>query len=863
MSSAPSGIAQLRQSTDENMADSDHMNLDDFIFTENISTPPGNSPMQDVTESQPQPTTVNVASAIPIKMRKEKEAAAATFAPQSVPVQHPTNDFGYVRRHVRKTSIDERRVCVTSLDPSHSSFIKPEPDMSQPRKRPADFSPHVPPTGIMIPNHTEPDGDLHEYSLNDHHMGMMGHQNHHPGLPFQLNTFNMHQNLMQSNGQYQNSYAFSPSESPLMQNDPFSQMYSNNASMGPSSLNSNDFYSPPASAFPSAVSTPQPRNETEQSMYFGHGHGNSNGMNMPQSRPQTFARGPSNLSHSMGTQFMYNGNNNSMMGQVSLTPHPSSYTAGAFGMQPQQHIDPSHVFNHDQMRSPAMNLGTNDNVFSFGGDSDNEDEENAFADRRLMMTSNLGSDMNDETMGMSTSNGLAWDASLSGQFNTTAARYPAGPPRKQVTIGGTTTENISSPLDWDAPGSLPLNRQHMHGSSASISDVRRNGADRSRKIPRTASTPNAHALGQQNMFDHSTPNSPDHMAGNMSGFSSVAPSRPSSPGPGHNGPKGSSTNLSGANGEGSTPTTCTNCFTQTTPLWRRNPEGHPLCNACGLFLKLHGVVRPLSLKTDVIKKRNRGSGATVPMVSGGTSMRAAANKKGQPSGGASDANTNGMTTRKNSTAALQSLVGAGVGAAQSPMSPRDRLQESESPRSAPQTTGNSTAGSTPTSYHGSTTSSGTSGVKGVVPIAAAPPKSTPGPGAASSVGRTVAVAPKRQRRHSKSVSQADGAMDMSDSPAQGMGSVGMSVMSDHQQQQRGMMQGMHQSASMSAVHSVNAQMYGMNQQMGMAGMQFGQQRSMSSHMGGGMGQGHMSGGGQGVPAPGPGPQEWEWLTMSL
>lgn len=50
---------------------------------------------------------------------------------------------------------------------------------------------------------------------------------------------------------------------------------------------------------------------------------------------------------------------------------------------------------------------------------------------------------------------------------------------------------------------------------------------------------------------------------------------------------------------------CTNCHTKTTPLWRRNPEGKPLCNACGLFLKLHGVVRPLSLKTDVIKKRQR------------------------------------------------------------------------------------------------------------------------------------------------------------------------------------------------------------------------------------------------------------------
>lgn len=52
---------------------------------------------------------------------------------------------------------------------------------------------------------------------------------------------------------------------------------------------------------------------------------------------------------------------------------------------------------------------------------------------------------------------------------------------------------------------------------------------------------------------------------------------------------------------------CSNCSTTTTPLWRRDPQGQPLCNACGLFLKLHGVVRPLSLKTDVIKKRNRAS----------------------------------------------------------------------------------------------------------------------------------------------------------------------------------------------------------------------------------------------------------------
>ena len=55
--------------------------------------------------------------------------------------------------------------------------------------------------------------------------------------------------------------------------------------------------------------------------------------------------------------------------------------------------------------------------------------------------------------------------------------------------------------------------------------------------------------------------------------------------------------------------TCTNCFTHVTPLWRRAPDGIPVCNACGLFMKLHGFARPLTLRRDAFKTRKRGSAA--------------------------------------------------------------------------------------------------------------------------------------------------------------------------------------------------------------------------------------------------------------
>uniref|UniRef100_A0A1I7ZEY9 GATA-type domain-containing protein n=1 Tax=Steinernema glaseri TaxID=37863 RepID=A0A1I7ZEY9_9BILA len=50
---------------------------------------------------------------------------------------------------------------------------------------------------------------------------------------------------------------------------------------------------------------------------------------------------------------------------------------------------------------------------------------------------------------------------------------------------------------------------------------------------------------------------------------------------------------------------CANCKTSTTTLWRRNGSGEPVCNACGLYFKLHNVSRPMTMKKDGIQTRNR------------------------------------------------------------------------------------------------------------------------------------------------------------------------------------------------------------------------------------------------------------------
>ncbi|XP_055924322.1 GATA zinc finger domain-containing protein 7-like [Argiope bruennichi] len=50
---------------------------------------------------------------------------------------------------------------------------------------------------------------------------------------------------------------------------------------------------------------------------------------------------------------------------------------------------------------------------------------------------------------------------------------------------------------------------------------------------------------------------------------------------------------------------CSNCQTTNTSLWRRNNQGEPVCNACGLYFKLHKLNRPLTMKKDNIQRRKR------------------------------------------------------------------------------------------------------------------------------------------------------------------------------------------------------------------------------------------------------------------
>lgn len=688
LSPTPSGIMQMRLSDQMSHAGhdlsndmnidtpSDPMNLDDFII-------PFDSPAEHSSHLLADRNfTATPTGSIPIKSRKEHammDTTAAASFPHPPVDQRNTSEFGYVPRRVRKTSVDERQFFAGLSVPT--------------RKRPAEASPQVPPvSNAMMAQHSELSLGLPDYSLDNPPSafalpgnGTVGprrpqHSHTHSGIPYGLETFNIGEDHgIHSAGAYQQHFHFSPSDSPMTTGNPFSNLYAQTPLA--SSLNSTEFFSPPPSGYQSAVSTPQPIYEGEQSMFFSDAP--SVESHSQRRIPSYIQQRQSNLSASLQPRYnMYNHGDSQAGGAV--TGPPTTHVSGFSVPQP-QHVNPSQVLGTGEFSTTAPASS----MFTFGGDSDNEDDD-AFGERGGMTMPNDFASMDDSgDMGA----GLHWDGGFSGSVQSLPGFN--GQHRKHVTIGS--TDMIDNPSEWNHGGSLG----RTHGSAASVSEVRNRDQDPRRygKVPRTASTPNAAAMLRQSLngsasgppTNHPSPSTPPE-----SGISSAVPSRPGSPGGSKNGDPNAG------------PTTCTNCFTQTTPLWRRNPEGQPLCNACGLFLKLHGVVRPLSLKTDVIKKRNRSSANTLAV---GTSR---SSKK---------------SSRKNS---IQHAPSTSISS---------RINTPESP---PAIIGSSTIGK-----------------PGVVAIAAAPPKSGPPAGVAQARAGTQ-MAPRRQRRLEKAPIGSE--LDADDSP---------------------------------------------------------------------------------------------------
>ncbi|XP_061452823.1 transcription factor GATA-6 [Rhineura floridana] len=101
---------------------------------------------------------------------------------------------------------------------------------------------------------------------------------------------------------------------------------------------------------------------------------------------------------------------------------------------------------------------------------------------------------------------------------------------------------------------------------------------------------------------------------------------------------------------------CANCHTTTTTLWRRNAEGEPVCNACGLYMKLHGVPRPLAMKKEGIQTRKRKP----KNITKGKSCSGNNSNNAVPMTPTSTSSTNSDDCRKNASPTTQTTASGAV-----------------------------------------------------------------------------------------------------------------------------------------------------------------------------------------------------------
>ncbi|WFC95250.1 GATA type transcriptional activator of nitrogen-regulated proteins [Malassezia brasiliensis] len=131
-----------------------------------------------------------------------------------------------------------------------------------------------------------------------------------------------------------------------------------------------------------------------------------------------------------------------------------------------------------------------------------------------------------------------------------------------------------------------------------------------------------------------------------------AESRGTSQSSGHTAPSPETSNGGAGKAEqGARPTIealrCTNCQTTTTPLWRRDEDGNNICNACGLYYKLHGTHRPIGMRKTVIKRRKRltNGGTNHGNVHAHHSNTNTSNASASPNAGGSGSGAAGVPAR--------------------------------------------------------------------------------------------------------------------------------------------------------------------------------------------------------------------------